>query len=377
MQKTATGKRILHNPIVGGLSLWSAVGQFIGADAKELRAFANENLYKYFRFFRELFSFPVDMHIVTATERTRKRIKSMYDYYTFIKSDDSLHALHTGKAEVILLASIINQPITILHFQEQGFPSGTPLEERCHLEVYEPLKYPLIESNYHQSEGPWILKEDLHFSLLVPSADDLDDPLDVDAFIASMQTSLFPGEMDGNDNGEDQEQHLRQQEEQYRREEPAQDPQYSNSSYDQQNCPYSQSTPSTSSSPNYTSPSCHSSSSHSLNVTGRPQRLRKRKVIFDNSEPEVKRKKTVLTRSIERLIKPPTENQKRKEREEQEKHEQMRLSQEAHRAEMEELEERAQQLKRKREREDEISRELQIQSNHLRENLSERDMIYG
>ena len=41
---------------------------------------------------------------------------------------------------------------------------------------------------------------------------------------------------------------------------------------------------------------------------------------------------------------------------------------------MEELEERAQQLRKKRERETEISKELQIQSNRLRENLSERDI---
>ena len=372
LQNVATGKKIRHNPTVGGLSLWSAVGQFIGADAKELRLFANAHLYKYFQFFRELFSFPLDVHVHTATERERKRIKSMYDYYAFLKSDDSMNADHTGKAEVILLASILNQPITIVHFQEQGFPSGTPLEDRCYLTVHEPLAYPHEESNYHQSEGPWILKEDLHFSLLVPTAVNADDPLEVDTFIANLRSSLFPGEIDDNHNGEEQEQYQSH-------EDPAEDSPHSNMSeyfpnYEQQNCPFSQNASSSSSSPNYTSPSCQSSSS-SFNVTGRPKRLRKRKVIFDNSEPtKAKRKKTVLTDSIERLMKPPTENQKRKEKEEQEKHERIRLDQEAHRIEMEELEERAQQLRKKRERETEISKELQIQSKHLRENLSERDI---
>ena len=220
--------------------------------------------------------------------------------------------------------------------------------------------------------------------LLPPSrlgAVDPDDPLEVDAFIASVRTSLFPGEIDDNDNGEEQEQHAGQHEEQYQRhEEPEQASRQSNSSdytphNDQQNCPYSGNASSSSSSPNYTSPSCHSSSSNSFNVTGRPQRLRKRKVIFDNSEPtKTKRRKTALTESIERLIRPPTENQKRKEREEQEKQEQRRLRQEAHRKEMEQLDEAAEQFRRRRDRENEISKELQIQANHLRENLSEKDI---
>ena len=49
------------------------------------------------------------------------------------------------------------------------------------------------------------------FSLLVPSAVDLDDPLEVDAFIAGVRSSLFPGELDDNDNGEEQQQHAHQQ----------------------------------------------------------------------------------------------------------------------------------------------------------------------
>ena len=74
------------------------------------------------------------------------------------------------------------------------------------------------------------------------------------------------------------------------------------------------------------------------------------------------------------MIRPPNENQKRKEREEQEKQEQRRLRQEAHRKEMEQLDEAAEQFRRRRDTENEISKELQIQANHLRENLSEKDI---
>ena len=175
LKSLAPGMKTLSNP-GGGICLTSTIAQFSNSDVFELKEYANSHLDKNFIFYEGNLLFPLSVDIGTGENKRTKPIANQYEFREFLRSDDSIYSWNTGESEIIVLATIINQPITVVHFQQQGFPPGTPLEQRCDIKVYQPIERIERKSPYKQATGPWLLYEDLvHFSLLVP--EDTVDPL--------------------------------------------------------------------------------------------------------------------------------------------------------------------------------------------------------
>ena len=86
----------------------------------------------------------------------------------FLCSDESIYSWNTGDMEILMLASIINQPIHILTYNIQGLPAGTPPNERARMRTWKPMP-DLVESNiFTMDEDVFLIYEDtVHFSLLV------------------------------------------------------------------------------------------------------------------------------------------------------------------------------------------------------------------
>ena len=217
LERLAPGMKQRNNP-GGGICLSFSISQHANVDVQELKRYANRHLSDHFGQYRGNIQFPLTVDKGTGENRDTRFFETEEEFLLFINTDNSLNSWNTGESEILVLATIINQPITVVHFQQQGFAPGTPLEQRCDVKVYQPIPFLETDSPYKQTSGPWLLHEGLvHFLLLVPNdivepqiENDLDvdafmneiadDELDVDAFINGIRSSIFPGETDPNGN---------------------------------------------------------------------------------------------------------------------------------------------------------------------------------
>ena len=202
LEKLASGMKIRYNS-GGGICLTLVIAQFCNVDVVPLKRFANEFLIENWVWFKQTLTFPLELIIGTGEGSYLKIIKDQYEYFSFLRSEESLYSFNSGETEIILLATIIQQPIRVVHFVQQGFPQGTPLENRCDIKEY-PFRLK-AKTPYVQSKSPCLLYEDLvHFSLLVPkSTPDPNNPLEVESFVSNLVSSLFPGEEVANNNEEE------------------------------------------------------------------------------------------------------------------------------------------------------------------------------
>ena len=308
------------------MPLTFSVSQHANVDVQALKRYANRHFSDHFGQYRGNIQFPLIVDISTGENRDTRFFETEEEFLLFINTDDSLYSWNTGESEILVLATIINQPITVVHFQQQGFAPGTPLEQRCDVKVYQPIPFLETDSPYKQSSGPWLLHEDLvHFSLLVPNDivepeieteldvdalmnEIVDDELDVDAFINGIISSIFPGETDPNGN---------------QGEGTIPTTQTSTSCPAQNLLNVSRYDVSTESASSYSPPSEASSSSFESVPVRKSQRATKRKQIFDNSEVSVRRpkKKKALSKSVESLLRVPSLETQRAERIAQERDE--------------------------------------------------------
>ena len=453
LKSLAPGMKTLSNP-GGGICLTSTIAQFSNSDVFELKEYANSHLDKNFIFYEGNLLFPLSVDIGTGENKRTKPIANQYEFREFLRSDDSIYSWNTGESEIIVLATIINQPITVVHFQQQGFPPGTPLEQRCDIKVYQPIERIERKSPYKQATGPWLLYEDLvHFSLLVPEdtvdplpegtgdshsegtgdshsegtgdshhegtgdsqhegtgdshpentgdshpegtgedslTDCTGDPLpkdtgvplpegtgdslpdtvndtvndDLGAFMTGFRSSIFPGEPDPNDNAG---------EPTITSAEHTQTSRHSNSSSSKLS---SSSTPQSESSlsSSQSQPSCNDASS-SQNVIRKSQRIRKRKIIYDNSELVCKKpRKNFLSQSVQELLKPQSSSVQRREILEHKRVENRRKESMLHEEEITMLETRKQAREKVKKKKDDHSKEVKLMAEDLRKNLSEQDI---
>ena len=53
-------------------------------------------------------------------------MKHKYEFFKFLCSDATLMAWNTEEAEIMVLSTIIYQPLTLVTYNIQGLPVGTP-----------------------------------------------------------------------------------------------------------------------------------------------------------------------------------------------------------------------------------------------------------
>ena len=168
----APAKKIQYNP-GGGMCLTYAVAQAGKVDPKELKVFANEKMIEWWVHLKSFITFPLSVTVGSGNESYQKKIDHQYEFFTFLRSIESLYAYNTGEVEVVVLATIINQPIHLLEYHLQGFPPGTPVQDRCRIKTIEPINFLMKANKFLQPEDPFLLYEDnVHFSLLVDRCDD-------------------------------------------------------------------------------------------------------------------------------------------------------------------------------------------------------------
>ena len=158
LKRLAPGMKTLFNP--GG-----TIAQFCKVDLFKLKEYANNHLDKNFIYYEGNLLFPLTVDIGTGENKRTKPIANQYEFREFLRSDESIFSWNTGETEIIVLATIINQPITVVHFQQQGHPPDTPLEHRCDIKVYKPIERIERKSPYKQVTSPWLLYEDLVYFL--------------------------------------------------------------------------------------------------------------------------------------------------------------------------------------------------------------------
>ena len=197
LKKLAPGKRILEN---GGGGLCLAIGQFLGVDPVELRQYANEHLFVHYMQYIDYITYPITIKLgIGGDERV---FDNEMDFCTFLLSEDSIYSWNSGDVEIVVFATLIGQPITVVHYKQQGFPPGTAVENRCDIKVYNPFDYNFTDFKYRRDTGPMLLYEDLvHFSLLVD-----EPPVSVTAddqqFIDNLYNDLFSKTCDNNNSAE-------------------------------------------------------------------------------------------------------------------------------------------------------------------------------
>ena len=103
--------------------------------------YANRHFNDHFGQYRGNIQFPLTVDKGTGENRDTRFFETEEEFLLFINTDDSLNSWNTGESEILVLATIINQPITVVHFQQQGFALGTPLEQRCDVKVYQPIPF--------------------------------------------------------------------------------------------------------------------------------------------------------------------------------------------------------------------------------------------
>ena len=166
LKDLASAKKIRYNSGKGNC-LCHAVAQQNNFDPTELRKYLNTKIVKDFVSLQEYITFPMRIRVGSGNQSYIKVINHQYEYFKFLRSDESIYAWNIGDMELIMLATIINQPIHVLMYNIQGLPVNTPLLDRCRLEAVYP-KIDLVESNkFTMNEDIFLLYEDdVHYSLL-------------------------------------------------------------------------------------------------------------------------------------------------------------------------------------------------------------------
>ena len=332
LEKYAPGLKIKVNP-GAGLCLAYSVAQFCEVDPIKLKEYANQHLFTYFDFYRDFMTFPVTVQIGTGIFARLKTFKDEFMFCDFLLTKDAIYAWNTGEVEILVLAKIIGQQIKVVDYKQQGFPEGTPIEERCGVKYYPPMDYNYPGGPYRQESEPTLLYEDtVHFSLLVPEY--YLDPSEVTDFIDDLHLSLFP-QHDANDI----------------RELPMQSTLKSNLDL-------------TSVSP----AESISLSNNSSSTLRRSQRVRKKKEIFDNSEP--KRKKRTVSKSVSDLLKPCSKDSKEEEARIQREHEERMKRIQHHEEEMAKLDAEMMSFREHLKQKRSLADKLQVDHVRMREELT-------
>ena len=149
LEKYAPGLKIKVNP-GAGLCLAYSVAQFCEVDPIKLKEYANQHLFTYFDFYRDFMTFPVTVQIGTGIFARLKTFKDEFMFCDFLLTKDAIYAWNTGEVEILVLATIIGQQIKVVDYKQQGFPEGTPVEERCGVKHYSPMDYNYPGEPYHQ-----------------------------------------------------------------------------------------------------------------------------------------------------------------------------------------------------------------------------------
>ena len=163
----APAKKIQYNP-GRGLCLYISTGQQESFDPKKLKKYAKKKMIEWFVHVKKSFIYPFNITVGSGNSSYQKPIHHQYQFFDFLRSDEAEHAYNTGEPEIIILATIINQPITLLMYKLQGLPRDTPLEERCRIQTFNPIQFLMRKNKYVMKEDVFLLYEDnVHFSLLV------------------------------------------------------------------------------------------------------------------------------------------------------------------------------------------------------------------
>ena len=59
-----------------------------------------------------------------------KKINHQYELFGFLLGEESITAYNIGDVDILVLATIINQPIHLLMYHLQGLPPQTPFLEQ-------------------------------------------------------------------------------------------------------------------------------------------------------------------------------------------------------------------------------------------------------
>ena len=108
LQELAPNMKIRYND-GGGICLTLAIAQFCNVDVYSLKRYTAQFTIDNWIRFKETIIFPMCVIIGTGDNSHRKIIEHQYDYFSFLKSDESLYAFNTGETEIASLATIIQQ----------------------------------------------------------------------------------------------------------------------------------------------------------------------------------------------------------------------------------------------------------------------------
>jgi hypothetical protein len=117
--------------------------------------YRNKKMVEWYVFIKEFMTYPLHITVGSGNDSYQKTIHHQYELFTFLRSKESLYAYNTGDAEIVMLATIINQPIHLLIYNMQGFPAGTPLLERCRIQTIYPIEH------LKKSTTKFVMKKDV------------------------------------------------------------------------------------------------------------------------------------------------------------------------------------------------------------------------
>ena len=188
-------------------------------DPIALKKYANKKMIEWFVHVKDFITYPINITVGTGNESYQKPIRHQYELFAFLRSEESLKAFNTGEAEIVILATIINQPTHLVMYNLQGLPFQTPLLERCRIQTIYPKEFLLYENNVHfsllvdKNEGvqplPSTTEADLPstFEADLPSTSEAEEVLTLNPegivnstteaqheFIDHLFSSMFPGE---------------------------------------------------------------------------------------------------------------------------------------------------------------------------------------
>ena len=137
----------------GGNCLCCSVAQQEGFDPLELKRYQNTKLIEWYVNFQDVFVYPLTLLIGSGNTSYNKTMKHKYEFFKFLRSDEALMAWNTGQVEIMVLATIINQPITLVTYNIQGLPVGTPPMGRCSIRTVDPIGHLKKENKFKTSWG--------------------------------------------------------------------------------------------------------------------------------------------------------------------------------------------------------------------------------
>ena len=83
-------------------------------DPTELKKYLNTKIIKDYVSLQKYIDFPMEIRVGSGNQSYIKHIAHQYEYFKFLRSEESIYAWNNGEIELMLLATIINQPIHVL-----------------------------------------------------------------------------------------------------------------------------------------------------------------------------------------------------------------------------------------------------------------------